>query len=61
MTSSLVGSEMCIRDRPQTPPKTRTPVNAPNQPLSNQTHAGDTILQRACLLYTSDAADDMQS
>eukprot|EP00975_Prorocentrum_lima_P024733 5195911-Prorocentrum_lima.AAC.1 len=61
MTSSLVGSEMCIRDRASTtstidanvldffngfpPPRSAPRQRAPKKGL--------------CLLYTSDAADDM--
>eukprot|EP00975_Prorocentrum_lima_P002994 659159-Prorocentrum_lima.AAC.1 len=61
MTSSLVGSEMCIRDsiltttlalkhKPTVPsaPSTQTPFTADSQPK-----------YWCCLLYTSDAADDM--
>eukprot|EP00975_Prorocentrum_lima_P048218 10085196-Prorocentrum_lima.AAC.1 len=60
MTSSLVGSEMCIRDSSHTPcavpsaPQTGDPLAAhvaKNLPLP--------FLFVACLLYTSDAADDM--
>eukprot|EP00975_Prorocentrum_lima_P022781 4796884-Prorocentrum_lima.AAC.1 len=60
MTSSLVGSEMCIRDRVQMSMSPR------------QTHLGisgslklvlvslpDAPQPQFCLLYTSDAADDM--
>eukprot|EP00975_Prorocentrum_lima_P003267 722638-Prorocentrum_lima.AAC.1 len=60
MTSSLVGSEMCIRDSPCCP----LPVGAwralrflfggPSGP-SPQVALRPTY----CLLYTSDAADDM--
>eukprot|EP00975_Prorocentrum_lima_P050051 10479788-Prorocentrum_lima.AAC.1 len=61
MTSSLVGSEMCIRDR-----------EVPHPVLKSL--CGGTMMQRDvykaphecfgcslqfCLLYTSDAADDM--
>eukprot|EP00975_Prorocentrum_lima_P040621 8527338-Prorocentrum_lima.AAC.1 len=60
MTSSLVGSEMCIRDR-------FGPADGltPNQLGFYSTHLGTcSILEedearKACLLYTSDAADDM--
>eukprot|EP00969_Alexandrium_andersonii_P188700 8338962-Alexandrium_andersonii.AAC.1 len=60
MSASLVGSEMCIRDRIE--------LHCPNQHARNvgesacratwgagalRPHCG------ACLLYTSDAADDM--
>eukprot|EP00975_Prorocentrum_lima_P034546 7261672-Prorocentrum_lima.AAC.1 len=62
MTSSLVGSEMCIRDRFST---------APICDLCNREQRGKRFLVlvekdptdgtqlRICLLYTSDAADDM--
>eukprot|EP00975_Prorocentrum_lima_P008175 1747300-Prorocentrum_lima.AAC.1 len=62
MTSSLVGSEMCIRDRPW-------PAGSYRQVLAGKTLADKFKLcflgfkadrkARACLLYTSDAADDM--
>eukprot|EP00975_Prorocentrum_lima_P023486 4938284-Prorocentrum_lima.AAC.1 len=60
MTSSLVGSEMCIRDRAETG-KDHLALFFPH-------HAGKPRQQRSskqpaptsgCLLYTSDAADDM--
>eukprot|EP00975_Prorocentrum_lima_P001069 226618-Prorocentrum_lima.AAC.1 len=60
MTSSLVGSEMCIRDSKRGVCMARIP---PYQPRSNgliERMVG--IIQdhmRSCLLYTSDAADDM--
>eukprot|EP00975_Prorocentrum_lima_P006095 1316323-Prorocentrum_lima.AAC.1 len=59
MTSSLVGSEMCIRDRstenalgpgPQNPRPTQ---HGGCEPPTDEWCAN-------CLLYTSDAADDMQ-
>eukprot|EP00969_Alexandrium_andersonii_P150017 6633566-Alexandrium_andersonii.AAC.1 len=60
MSASLVGSEMCIRDRtrPEPPPEKETAgecflrvrVPAPSTPG---------CLPLGCLLYTSDAADDM--
>eukprot|EP00969_Alexandrium_andersonii_P311016 13742551-Alexandrium_andersonii.AAC.1 len=60
MSASLVGSEMCIRDshcngsqrRPQDVPT--TPTTAPAAPQHERARR-----RRACLLYTSDAADDM--
>eukprot|EP00969_Alexandrium_andersonii_P021354 933651-Alexandrium_andersonii.AAC.1 len=60
MSASLVGSEMCIRDRLVADP--RTVCNRVCDRLlefregliEQQTRA-----DRACLLYTSDAADDM--
>eukprot|EP00969_Alexandrium_andersonii_P217363 9601907-Alexandrium_andersonii.AAC.1 len=60
MSASLVGSEMCIRDRPaastrrsrQRPGRSRPAAGAggPKQPRGPP---------KTCLLYTSDAADDM--
>eukprot|EP00975_Prorocentrum_lima_P037772 7945900-Prorocentrum_lima.AAC.1 len=61
MTSSLVGSEMCIRDRifragsfarrkATSRPRTNHNLLAVTAAVINST---------ACLLYTSDAADDM--
>eukprot|EP00969_Alexandrium_andersonii_P127791 5648141-Alexandrium_andersonii.AAC.1 len=61
MSASLVGSEMCIRDSPVSvhrmarfkhrvswrPPAAASPPSRP------------TTFRRTCLLYTSDAADDM--
>eukprot|EP00975_Prorocentrum_lima_P025978 5463620-Prorocentrum_lima.AAC.1 len=61
MTSSLVGSEMCIRDRILTMPRVISSYpldNHQNMVLITQgsiTHR----LKNNCLLYTSDAADDM--
>eukprot|EP00969_Alexandrium_andersonii_P053483 2352171-Alexandrium_andersonii.AAC.1 len=61
MSASLVGSEMCIRDSRL--------MSAESSPLDERRlgrlasaecwplHEGR--LMRACLLYTSDAADDM--
>eukprot|EP00975_Prorocentrum_lima_P027186 5714873-Prorocentrum_lima.AAC.1 len=60
MTSSLVGSEMCIRDRERRWPKKApsSPRGAlPMLPSSFPSHAHAHFL--SCLLYTSDAADDM--
>eukprot|EP00969_Alexandrium_andersonii_P244892 10821755-Alexandrium_andersonii.AAC.1 len=61
MSASLVGSEMCIRDRTssghrQTSSRNR-PQDSPKPPLG----AGGLfeVLADCCLLYTSDAADDM--
>eukprot|EP00975_Prorocentrum_lima_P003425 751271-Prorocentrum_lima.AAC.1 len=62
MTSSLVGSEMCIRDREW---------GAFLDAVGGATRAwscveavvkksvGKNVKDKACLLYTSDAADDM--
>eukprot|EP00975_Prorocentrum_lima_P042628 8954328-Prorocentrum_lima.AAC.1 len=61
MTSSLVGSEMCIRDRhrpqyeiPRPILVRKTPKRVPIVHISCQSGAAED-----CLLYTSDAADDM--
>eukprot|EP00969_Alexandrium_andersonii_P028559 1247223-Alexandrium_andersonii.AAC.1 len=60
MSASLVGSEMCIRDRNDCGcaasalfPRRRR--GRRNRPGSGLAEGG----LRACLLYTSDAADDM--
>eukprot|EP00969_Alexandrium_andersonii_P076274 3362814-Alexandrium_andersonii.AAC.1 len=61
MSASLVGSEMCIRDRSRSAPP-GAPAGAassprPRSPRSWGARAGSA--RGACLLYTSDAADDM--
>eukprot|EP00975_Prorocentrum_lima_P034962 7347262-Prorocentrum_lima.AAC.1 len=60
MTSSLVGSEMCIRDRPRLLffEAMADLAQARAVPLAPPK---ETMLLSAspCLLYTSDAADDM--
>eukprot|EP00975_Prorocentrum_lima_P055905 11719799-Prorocentrum_lima.AAC.1 len=61
MTSSLVGSEMCIRDRVRRrrrPPRLQQPLRPPSRqpPALALRWTGSA---RSCLLYTSDAADDM--
>eukprot|EP00969_Alexandrium_andersonii_P093468 4128019-Alexandrium_andersonii.AAC.1 len=60
MSASLVGSEMCIRDsvsgRPTWGPGPRTPT-APWG--SEGADASSERGREVCLLYTSDAADDM--
>eukprot|EP00969_Alexandrium_andersonii_P224073 9896342-Alexandrium_andersonii.AAC.1 len=61
MSASLVGSEMCIRDRAKQATKharTQARKHASTQAcmhanMQARRHAG------TCLLYTSDAADDM--
>eukprot|EP00975_Prorocentrum_lima_P015202 3222651-Prorocentrum_lima.AAC.1 len=60
MTSSLVGSEMCIRDslcsalvQSHQLDLSLAPPPPPPPPLSQSP------LPLSCLLYTSDAADDM--
>eukprot|EP00969_Alexandrium_andersonii_P082699 3646016-Alexandrium_andersonii.AAC.1 len=55
MSASLVGSEMCIRDR----------LAAARQVFRGRRHPGGSSPapasgKRTCLLYTSDATDDMQ-
>eukprot|EP00975_Prorocentrum_lima_P012457 2641402-Prorocentrum_lima.AAC.1 len=60
MTSSLVGSEMCIRDRSTTMYSKEVKVNQPRKRRTaweNCDH--DLTPSKDCLLYTSDAADDM--
>eukprot|EP00975_Prorocentrum_lima_P029975 6288443-Prorocentrum_lima.AAC.1 len=61
MTSSLVGSEMCIRDRARVlrlaSKECLVAVSTPRA-LTALTKAGHCCLT-GCLLYTSDAADDM--
>eukprot|EP00969_Alexandrium_andersonii_P032568 1422224-Alexandrium_andersonii.AAC.1 len=61
MSASLVGSEMCIRDSFSRPSKACLPACpagpvATLPPLSRHPPA---TLPPPCLLYTSDAADDM--
>eukprot|EP00975_Prorocentrum_lima_P032513 6828309-Prorocentrum_lima.AAC.1 len=60
MTSSLVGSEMCIRDRFIVAPLRAMSVAAlgPGYVLASLTALSPANLSH-CLLYTSDAADDM--
>eukprot|EP00969_Alexandrium_andersonii_P086997 3837790-Alexandrium_andersonii.AAC.1 len=60
MSASLVGSEMCIRDSclPSTPP--RLPCRSCPPALWSKTlRARRSGVPHCCLLYTSDAADDM--
>eukprot|EP00969_Alexandrium_andersonii_P211461 9338802-Alexandrium_andersonii.AAC.1 len=61
MSASLVGSEMCIRDRPTTAPTAQTPATAPALPTDAALAAviAPPAATACCLLYTSDAADDM--
>eukprot|EP00975_Prorocentrum_lima_P052484 11001484-Prorocentrum_lima.AAC.1 len=60
MTSSLVGSEMCIRDSFLPDSLADDGVGGPtgNDTEDINKALGD-LLSKACLLYTSDAADDM--
>eukprot|EP00969_Alexandrium_andersonii_P266479 11777594-Alexandrium_andersonii.AAC.1 len=60
MSASLVGSEMCIRD--SSPPAPITSVwagQAVGVWLKSAARGCRRPLARTCLLYTSDAADDM--
>eukprot|EP00969_Alexandrium_andersonii_P340481 15049379-Alexandrium_andersonii.AAC.1 len=61
MSASLVGSEMCIRDRSN--PDHRTAAEDFMQFLTPQSYLQLAMMADAaaesCLLYTSDAADDM--
>eukprot|EP00969_Alexandrium_andersonii_P097554 4307217-Alexandrium_andersonii.AAC.1 len=60
MSASLVGSEMCIRDS-MLPAAPQLP--SPHTPLPHRRHLRCRCRLPAalwaCLLYTSDAADDM--
>eukprot|EP00969_Alexandrium_andersonii_P324270 14328288-Alexandrium_andersonii.AAC.1 len=60
MSASLVGSEMCIRDSTGrgrcVPAGAQKPGSAANP---GQPGVGSSVRARLCLLYTSDAADDM--
>eukprot|EP00969_Alexandrium_andersonii_P309169 13662519-Alexandrium_andersonii.AAC.1 len=58
MSASLVGSEMCIRDRMTTKSPAARQCDALG-PMTSRDIAKH-VLPMACLLYTSDAADDMQ-
>eukprot|EP00969_Alexandrium_andersonii_P226255 9990888-Alexandrium_andersonii.AAC.1 len=61
MSASLVGSEMCIRDRARPIAGAPNPLWERMQRGSSGAVAGLEELRhcRGCLLYTSDAADDM--
>eukprot|EP00975_Prorocentrum_lima_P025534 5369806-Prorocentrum_lima.AAC.1 len=60
MTSSLVGSEMCIRDSPLGGEPTRLPSIMAQPADQNAICKATGHCQcESCLLYTSDAADDM--
>eukprot|EP00969_Alexandrium_andersonii_P302349 13365039-Alexandrium_andersonii.AAC.1 len=60
MSASLVGSEMCIRDRLCTADH-RSCCNASRSLEAGPSHLGGRLRAERipCLLYTSDAADDM--
>eukprot|EP00975_Prorocentrum_lima_P039498 8299508-Prorocentrum_lima.AAC.1 len=61
MTSSLVGSEMCIRDRLSEVDTRQVDDNNPDDNCDPEMYERYRSLlgALACLLYTSDAADDM--
>eukprot|EP00969_Alexandrium_andersonii_P206542 9125374-Alexandrium_andersonii.AAC.1 len=61
MSASLVGSEMCIRDRPPLTPHRRIRISPLRMLPGLSPPTSRLLLSRsgACLLYTSDAADDM--
>eukprot|EP00975_Prorocentrum_lima_P044700 9362874-Prorocentrum_lima.AAC.1 len=61
MTSSLVGSEMCIRDRSiGRAGSSSGQMWPPGNCLGTWTSPTTSVAHcRRCLLYTSDAADDM--
>eukprot|EP00975_Prorocentrum_lima_P008881 1893293-Prorocentrum_lima.AAC.1 len=60
MTSSLVGSEMCIRDSSYSACEAATFCAAADiAAAAAGAGAGAETYDEACLLYTSDAADDM--
>eukprot|EP00969_Alexandrium_andersonii_P066839 2946817-Alexandrium_andersonii.AAC.1 len=61
MSASLVGSEMCIRDR--SAKAAGAPCDGPSLPAGEPPAWTETYQAKeepgGCLLYTSDAADDM--
>eukprot|EP00969_Alexandrium_andersonii_P233263 10298675-Alexandrium_andersonii.AAC.1 len=60
MSASLVGSEMCIRDRPCCfAAQVCTRANLRDGPTTFICAATSLSPGTTCLLYTSDAADDM--
>eukprot|EP00969_Alexandrium_andersonii_P155412 6871252-Alexandrium_andersonii.AAC.1 len=61
MSASLVGSEMCIRDRLRAVARCCTLLHVAARCCSLLRAAARCCpsLHAACLLYTSDAADDM--
>eukprot|EP00969_Alexandrium_andersonii_P204485 9036046-Alexandrium_andersonii.AAC.1 len=61
MSASLVGSEMCIRDSPTPSPSQllwTTPARGPRS-AARRLRSQHAQRPKCCLLYTSDAADDM--
>eukprot|EP00969_Alexandrium_andersonii_P075268 3318767-Alexandrium_andersonii.AAC.1 len=61
MSASLVGSEMCIRDSAYAPACERTCACARDAHVRARAlgRAPSCAREQGCLLYTSDAADDM--
>eukprot|EP00969_Alexandrium_andersonii_P186654 8247232-Alexandrium_andersonii.AAC.1 len=60
MSASLVGSEMCIRDRQEQHTRKSSICKTKCAPQERSTMSSAAIgAAQACLLYTSDAADDM--
>eukprot|EP00969_Alexandrium_andersonii_P091948 4058950-Alexandrium_andersonii.AAC.1 len=61
MSASLVGSEMCIRDRGKGmgAEGARNPARALQTEPFRRPLPCPNVERRTCLLYTSDAADDM--
>eukprot|EP00969_Alexandrium_andersonii_P032557 1421680-Alexandrium_andersonii.AAC.1 len=61
MSASLVGSEMCIRDRSSrvVPRALELRIGGKPDVLRRRRAEGWGALIDVCLLYTSDAADDM--
>eukprot|EP00969_Alexandrium_andersonii_P213373 9422290-Alexandrium_andersonii.AAC.1 len=62
MSASLVGSEMCIRDRSGgavAPPEKPLAPEAPARGVRRGGSPPGEAARAGCLLYTSDAADDM--
>eukprot|EP00969_Alexandrium_andersonii_P258595 11433361-Alexandrium_andersonii.AAC.1 len=60
MSASLVGSEMCIRDSIlPSPGIVCSPAGRSRADQAATSSAIPEALEETCLLYTSDAADDM--
>eukprot|EP00969_Alexandrium_andersonii_P304197 13446749-Alexandrium_andersonii.AAC.1 len=61
MSASLVGSEMCIRDRLRLCPRAwgALGTGTPLRWRKKSRKKGQLLGGQICLLYTSDAADDM--
>eukprot|EP00969_Alexandrium_andersonii_P344443 15225392-Alexandrium_andersonii.AAC.1 len=61
MSASLVGSEMCIRDSSSSSraPSAHHVPRVVRAPTCERSAVAGLSREPACLLYTSDAADDM--